>query len=870
MHDAFEHASILERLPLTIESIATYENHLLVGTRPGHLLVYNIKDGSGDKRFEVQLKRSNKLFSKKPILQMVVVCEFNLLISLSDNVVSVHDLESFTLKYVLNKTRGATVFAVDVQKHKKSTVFDPTPTFTLRMCVSVRKRLLLFVWKNGQFEDLEEELGIPDVAKTVAWAGDSVCVGFRKDYYLIKINTGSLKDLFTTGKNMEPSISVLKDGNLLLGRDEVTVFIDSDGKPAKRKAPVWTDVPLAVEFHEPYMIGILPKFLEVRTVEPRALVQSIELSKPRFIAHDKFIYVASSSHVWRLVPAPLPMQIQQLLNEKQFDLALLLASKIDEDEKEKIKRTQTIQYQHAFELFCQKRFEESFRIFGELDTDPPEVIGLFKDLLPENFREHFEYPSSPPSFSGSERERGYNALIQYLLKKRNMLLKNADDSNSNHDSAENAAKMKKTLRQIIDTTLLKCYVHTNDALVGPFLRLDNHCHPVECEKELYRHKKYDELLILYQTKNNHKKALDLLLKKAQKPGASWEGPSKTVEYLQRLGKENLPFIIDYSRWVLKSRPEYGLKIFTEDIPEVEGLPRDQIVSHIEQNAPHLVIPYLEKVIQIFCEQSSDLHNKLVNCYRERITELMISYKNELPEGEPLPRAGMEPGELGELRATLLSFLRDSRFYQPQNLLIHFDDSFFEERALLLGRLGRHEEALAIYIFVLNDIEMASTYCKQTYTEEWEDSKDVYACLLHMYLSPPDPSILGAKTADLKANVEAALNVLKEHYDKINPIKALELLPLTIEVQEIFPFLEKILEEKSSKKKTNQVLKSLLFAEHLQIQERRMYYHTGNVIVNDERACRVCHKKIGTSAFACYPSGEILHYYCYETPKNGNK
>jgi hypothetical protein len=29
-------------------------------------------------------------------------------------------------------------------------------------------------------------------------------------------------------------------------------------------------------------------------------------------------------------------------------------------------------------------------------------------------------------------------------------------------------------------------------------------------------------------------ALDLLLRKAQKPGA-WQGPSKTVEYLQRLG-----------------------------------------------------------------------------------------------------------------------------------------------------------------------------------------------------------------------------------------------------------------------------------------------------------------------------------------------
>lgn len=36
----------------------------------------------------------------------------------------------------------------------------------------------------------------------------------------------------------------------------------------------------------------------------------------------------------------------------------------------------------------------------------------------------------------------------------------------------------------------------------------------------------------------------------------------------------------------------SLQIFTEDIPEVESLPRDQVLSHIEQNAKQLVIPYL--------------------------------------------------------------------------------------------------------------------------------------------------------------------------------------------------------------------------------------------------------------------------------------
>ena len=49
---------------------------------------------------------------------------------------------------------------------------------------------------------------------------------------------------------------------------------------------------------------------------------------------------------------------------------------------------------------------------------------------------------------------------------------------------------------------------------------------------------------------------------------------------------------------------------------------------------------------------------------------------------------------------------------------------FEERALLLGRLGRHDVALAIYAHVLSDPQMAENYCKRTYDPENEENKDV--------------------------------------------------------------------------------------------------------------------------------------------------
>jgi hypothetical protein len=50
--------------------------------------------------------------------------------------------------------------------------------------------------------------------------------------------------------------------------------------------------------------------------------------------------------------------------------------------------------------------------------DPPEVIGLFHDLLPGDFRKRLEYPAPPPTLTGSEMEKGYLALTQYLLKVR--------------------------------------------------------------------------------------------------------------------------------------------------------------------------------------------------------------------------------------------------------------------------------------------------------------------------------------------------------------------------------------------------------------------------------------------------------------------
>lgn len=74
----------------------------------------------------------------------------------------------------------------------------------------------------------------------------------------------------------------------------------------------------------------------------------------------------------------------------------------------------------------------------------------------------------------------------------------------------------------------------NDALVAPLLRINN-CRLEEAERMLLQHGKYSELIILYQTKGQHRKALELLRDQAKEPDSSLEGYQGTKNYLQQLG-----------------------------------------------------------------------------------------------------------------------------------------------------------------------------------------------------------------------------------------------------------------------------------------------------------------------------------------------
>lgn len=83
MHDAYEETSILN-ISVQIESMAAYDDNLLIGTREGHLLMYNVPSVT-DESHKLELLRHSKNFNKKRITQIDVVPEYNLLIILTED-----------------------------------------------------------------------------------------------------------------------------------------------------------------------------------------------------------------------------------------------------------------------------------------------------------------------------------------------------------------------------------------------------------------------------------------------------------------------------------------------------------------------------------------------------------------------------------------------------------------------------------------------------------------------------------------------------------------------------------------------------------------------------------------------------------------
>jgi len=282
------------------------------------------------------------------------------------------------------------------------------------------------------------------------------------------------------------------------------------------------------------------------------------------------------------------------------------------------------------------------------------------------------------------------------------------------------------------------------------------------------------------------------------------------------------------------------------------LPPDKVLPHLQALSASLVTPYLEFLMDRG-EKEAVFHNELVFNYLDTIIKLKQdpSYKSTSYE-----IAGSEPGLLGQTRKKLIRFLELSSSYDPEKMLARFPfTDLYEERALILSRtVNGHKQALQIYVYKLKNYVMAEQYCGKHYSEESEESRDVYLSLLEVYLSPPGDS-------QAKPLLDQALAILNKYYKQIDGPKALEQLPADVPLSRLGPFFKNMLTERTHARREKQIIAHLLKLDNILMQEQLIRARAHQIKITENRECQFCHKRLGNTAFARYPNGVVVHYKC---------
>lgn len=818
----FSVSTLLERYVNEIDALAFVgRDQLLVGTAKGEVAVFRVVSLAGN--VEVSLLK-NSVLSRKPISRIEVMEAQGLFVILANGYVCTYSIATHELKQNTG-VKGASVFCLDQLR--------PVP----RLCIGVENSLrtgrslqLLDFTRVGAVEEFRfaKTLATPEDPLLVQLAGDYLWVGLQRMYLHIHIDSGA------TQRRMEDHggavTLVLPDEHVLLAKDTRCIAVGFDASVVS-SGITWSSRPLSLAFSSPYVIGLLKDTIEVRALNGH-LIQTIKVPRAKAaVCTDDAVYVATAANLYHLSKNTLEVQVTRLYEEHLYETALAVAQNIKH-----YANMNVLRRAYAYDLFLHKKLEDAMRMFIELDEDPVNVIGLFPNILAPQVREQLTYPFDIPELTGSPLALGYEVLTQYLVNKRKLLSSDAPETDA--------------LRAEIDTALVMTYLRSNPSLLGPFLRLPNACVVARCEPALRQAQLWGELVELYFSKAMHKQALTFLSERSG-PGSL----QKIVAYLVRLGRDQLPLILQYSAPVLQADPKLGLSVFTAETDNIANLPQREVLDHIRAHAGNLVQGYLEHIIYSLNNVSEPAHSELARLYLDRVRALT-------PAGPPraaIIKASAEPGEFGAARRTLLKFLTDSEHYDAvatyHQLSRDGGEALNDERACVLAKLSQHKEALTVYVRVLGDVAMAEACCERYYRADNEISRNIYLAFLEVLLRP-DAASGGAVMMD------EALHVLNQHWECIELPRALDLLPPSTRIIDILPFLSATMQRNADDMRSNQLKHNLWRAENLQMRRQHIREHERFQRIDEDFACGLCRKRIvAGQSFFCYPDGSVVHHKC---------
>ncbi|GKY96452.1 hypothetical protein MPSEU_000604700 [Mayamaea pseudoterrestris] len=361
--------------------------------------------------------------------------------------------------------------------------------------------------------------------------------------------------------------------------------------------------------------------------------------------------------------------------------------------------------------------------------------------------------------------------------------------------------------------------------------------------------------------------------------------SYTATHLSELwtsGKEGHKLVIDSpaTRRLLEVNPGLGLSIFTTVHPQNElqwrslratddplarpdevklviellssvvpsmstqsdGPTNDKLMLPLETSRA-LVVTFLESAIGVESARPPDDEydflpidaklQKLISDFHDELAFLLL-------EGVIVERrdddSERDKSDLGKLyHAKLLKLLRwPPAKFRAERLLETIPSTFLHEKALLFGRMGRHEDALRILYRDLQNLDLALAYCDDRFgrhkarhdanVSRRNDSTvhdDDRFQEVNVEDNPYLPLVrVALESEDTGKGITAAIQVLALRRGAIDRAAALRLLPSNVPVSAVArPFLIPALVDSESQVRRLTVMSALLRARYLRLKDQ---------------------------------------------------
>ncbi|KAF5184092.1 Transforming growth factor-beta receptor-associated protein 1-like protein [Thalictrum thalictroides] len=760
---------------------------------------------------------------------------------------------------------------------------------------------------RGPVSVVLKEIQCVHQVKTMVWINDSIIVGTAVDgYTLYSCVTGQNASMFSLpDPSSTPYLKSLCRGHeALLLVDNVGIIVNALGEPLGGSF-IFRHVPNAIGEISSYLIAVMNGRMDLYHKKTGLCIQSVSFAGqgvgPCFVVNEEsrkgqFVIVASSSNskVFCFRKVSAEEQIKDLLKKKRFKEAIALVEELELEGEMTKEMLSFVHAQVGFLLLFDLHFEEAVDHFLQSETMQPSE--LFPFILPDPNRWSMEVSRNrywglhpPPVPLEDVVDEGLMA-IQRAIYLRKAGVETAEDEYfllsppSRSDLLESAIEnfirylwlsrdkdLTPSVREGVDTLLMYLYRALNRIDKMELLASsENDCVVEELETLLEDSGHLRTLAYLYASKRLSSKALAIWRMLAKNYSAyHWEDTSAehasqdacadvvsrqmaaAIEASKLLEvSSDQDMVLQHLGWVADVDHKLAVLVLTSD-KRASKLSPVAVIAAIDPKKVDILQRYLQWLIEDQDSDDAQFHTLYALSLAKSALESTDTggYSGAIMSQE-INAFDVEGSKdfSSTVRKRLQMFLQSSDLYDPDEVLDLIEGSeFWLEKAILYRKLGQETLVLQILALKLEDSEAAEQYCVDI------GRQDAYKQLLDMYLDPQDGK---------DPMFEAAIHLLHNHGESLNPRQILETLSPDMPLQLASNILLKMLRARVHHHCQGQVVSNMSGAINIDAKLARLVERSRHVQINDESLCDSCHARLGTKLFAMYPDDAIVCYKCF--------